>query len=128
MAILAEIPSACLDRLSRPGAVAATAFLAIGAIIVGNALYHQPRPHPAPLFSTRASARAAVVVDAALIKSVQNALALSAYGPINADGVVGPETRTAIMRFERDHNLPVTGEISESLVLELRAAGAMTDS
>ena len=58
---------------------------------------------------------------------MQNALALSAYGPLIADGVIGPETRAAIMRFQRDHNLPVTGEISDGLVVELRAIGAMQD-
>ena len=31
------------------------------------------------------------------------------------------------MRFQRDHNLPVTGEISDGLIVELRAAGAMHD-
>jgi peptidoglycan hydrolase-like protein with peptidoglycan-binding domain len=59
---------------------------------------------------------------------VQNALAVAAYGPLSTDGVIGPETRDAIKRFQRDHNLPVTGEISDSLVIELRATGAMRDS
>jgi peptidoglycan hydrolase-like protein with peptidoglycan-binding domain len=70
----------------------------------------------------------AAPVSDPLVASVQSALALSAYGPLNADGVVGPDTREAIMRFQRDHNLPVTGEISDGLVIELRAAGAMHDS
>jgi peptidoglycan hydrolase-like protein with peptidoglycan-binding domain len=58
---------------------------------------------------------------------VQRALALAAYGPVGVDGFVGPQTREAIMRFQRDHNLPVTGEISDSLVIELRAAGALDE-
>ena len=29
------------------------------------------------------------------------------------------------MRFQRDHDLPVTGEITDALVVELRAAGAL---
>jgi len=60
-----------------------------------------------------------------LVAAVQNALAVSAYGPITADGVVGPQTREAIMRFQRDHGLPETGEINDGLVVELRAAGAL---
>jgi peptidoglycan hydrolase-like protein with peptidoglycan-binding domain len=63
-----------------------------------------------------------------LVAAVQNALAVAAYGPLSTDGVIGPETRDAIKRFQRDHNLPVTGEISDSLVIELRATGAMRDS
>jgi peptidoglycan hydrolase-like protein with peptidoglycan-binding domain len=62
-----------------------------------------------------------------LIAAVQRALALAAYGPVGVDGFVGPQTRDAIMRFQRDHNLPVTGEISDSLVIELRAAGALDE-
>jgi len=62
-----------------------------------------------------------------LVASVQRALALAAYGPVGADGFFGPQTREAIMRFQRDHNLPVTGEISDALIIELRAAGALDE-
>ena len=62
-----------------------------------------------------------------LVTAVQRALALAAYGPVGADGVFGPQTREAIMRFQRDHNLTVTGEISDALVIELRAAGALDE-
>jgi peptidoglycan hydrolase-like protein with peptidoglycan-binding domain len=58
------------------------------------------------------------------LQAVQRALARAAYGPLPADGVFGPQTRDAIMRFQRDHGLPVTGDFSEALVVELRAAGA----
>ena len=59
-----------------------------------------------------------------LVAEVQRALARSAYGPLTSDGLFGPGTRAAIERFQRDHGLPVTGEISEPLVVELRSAGA----
>lgn len=59
------------------------------------------------------------------LRAVQSALARAAYGPLPADGVFGPQTRDAIMRFQRDHGVPVTGEFSEALVVELRAAGAL---
>ena len=61
------------------------------------------------------------------VAAVQHALAISAYGPLQADGVPGPETREAIIRFQRDHGLPPTGEISDQLIVELRAAGALQD-
>ncbi len=193
---LPEIGAVLAAQLKRPETIAGTAFLAVGIAIATNALFFQTRPHPAPLFATRAQStqttesgdplvrdiQAALaasglytgVVDGfagpqtetairsfeqsaglpqtgqasisllaeiraasaskstpeqgdPLVASVQNALALSAYGPLIADGIVGPDTRSAIMRFQRDHNLPVTGEISDNLVIELRAAGAMHD-
>jgi peptidoglycan hydrolase-like protein with peptidoglycan-binding domain len=59
------------------------------------------------------------------VAAVQDALARAAYGPLVADGLPGPATRDAVMRFQRDHDLPVTGEITDALVVELRAAGAL---
>jgi peptidoglycan hydrolase-like protein with peptidoglycan-binding domain len=58
---------------------------------------------------------------------VQAALARAAYGPLPADGLFGPQTRSAIERFQLDHGLPVTGEYSEALVVELRAVGALEE-
>jgi peptidoglycan hydrolase-like protein with peptidoglycan-binding domain len=61
----------------------------------------------------------------AQVAAVQAALSRSAYGPLRADGRFGPQTRDAIVRFQTDHALPVTGEISDALVVELRAVGAL---
>ena len=60
-----------------------------------------------------------------VVAAVQGALARSAYGPLAVDGVAGPETRDAIVKFQRDHNLPITGEINDALIIELRADGAL---
>jgi hypothetical protein len=49
----------------------------------------------------------------------QRALAKLGYGPMKADGVLGPGTRQAIERFERDRHLPVTGEFAGRTVREL---------
>ena len=73
-----------------------------------------------------AAAEAAPASDP-LLATIQKALARAAYGPVEADGFMGPQTHDAIMRFQRDHNLPVTGEVSDALVVELRAAGALDD-
>ena len=59
------------------------------------------------------------------IAAVQAALSRAAYGPLPPDGLLGPRTRDAIRRFEADHGLPVTGEVSERLLAELHAAGAL---
>jgi peptidoglycan hydrolase-like protein with peptidoglycan-binding domain len=62
------------------------------------------------------------------VAAVQHALSIAAYGPLRTDGVFGPETREAIIRFQRDHSLPSTGEISDALIVELRASGALQDN
>jgi hypothetical protein len=51
--------------------------------------------------------------------AVQRALAEFGYGQIKPTGTVGPETKAAIERFERERSLPVTGQISERLTREL---------
>lgn len=59
------------------------------------------------------------------ILSVQKALAKLGYGPLKVDGRPGGETRSAILRFQRDRNLPADGEISDRLVRELGAVSGM---
>lgn len=51
--------------------------------------------------------------------AVQRALAEFGYGQIKPTGTLGPETRAAIEKFERERNLPVTGQISDRLTREL---------
>jgi peptidoglycan hydrolase-like protein with peptidoglycan-binding domain len=55
------------------------------------------------------------------VTAVQRALADFGYGQIKPTGTFDPETRAAIEKFERDHRLPVTGQISDRLVRELAA-------
>jgi hypothetical protein len=55
----------------------------------------------------------------------QRALAKLNYGPIKPDGLLGPGTRSAIERFERDHKLPVTGELAPRTLKELAAASGL---
>ena len=53
--------------------------------------------------------------------AVQRALTEFGYGQIKPTGTIGPETRAAIEKFERERRLPVTGQISERLTRELSA-------
>lgn len=79
--------------------------------------------------NTRAAAPEAVRSDpiAELIApskrmlAIQRALADFGYGQIKPTGTYDPDTRTAIEKFERDHRLPVTGQISDRFVRELAA-------
>jgi hypothetical protein len=54
---------------------------------------------------------------------VQDSLARRGYYSGEIDGVVGPETRSAIREFQNDNNLPVTGRVDSQLVHTLRSSG-----
>jgi peptidoglycan hydrolase-like protein with peptidoglycan-binding domain len=47
------------------------------------------------------------------------------YAALRSDGVIGPGTRQAIEKFERDRRLPVTGELNPRTVRELSAQAGM---
>jgi peptidoglycan hydrolase-like protein with peptidoglycan-binding domain len=55
------------------------------------------------------------------VLSIQRALSDFGYGQIKPTGAYDPETRAAIEKFERDHKLPITGQISDRFVRELAA-------
>jgi len=114
----------------------ALAALATIAIFV-NALFLQHGPHPAPIFASRSAVNAfapptnvaavrsdpiaALIAPTQRVAAVQRALSDFGYGQIKATGVSGPETQAAIEKFERDHHMPATGQISDALVHQLAA-------
>jgi peptidoglycan hydrolase-like protein with peptidoglycan-binding domain len=53
------------------------------------------------------------------VKAIQRELDQRGYGPIAADGVMRPVTRAAILSWEYDHKLPLTGEATEALLTRL---------
>ena len=86
-------------------------------------------PRPAPL-SRHASAAAATPASTAPVPpkpvpsskrmlAVQRALSDYGYGQVKPSGVFGPETKAAIEQFERERNLPVSGQVSDRLTREL---------
>ena len=50
------------------------------------------------------------------VRAVQAELNRRGYGPLSADGVVRPTSRAAIMAFEHEHRLPLTGEPTQELL------------
>lgn len=64
---------------------------------------------------------AELIAPSKRVLAIQRALADFGYGQIKPTGAYDPDTRTAIERFERDHRLPVTGQISDRFVRELAA-------
>jgi hypothetical protein len=106
-----------------------------------GAVLPRPRPpaaevarlDPVPLPRPRIQPPAAVAVShgdpiADLINppkplsAVQRALNEYGYGPVKASGVYDEATRAAITRFERDHNLPPTGQVTPRFRHELSVA------
>lgn len=64
---------------------------------------------------------AELIAPSKRVLAIQRALSDFGYGQIKPTGQDDPETRTAIEKFERDHRLPVTGQISDRVVRELAA-------
>lgn len=77
--------------------------------------------------TTTASTSAPSAPNAAEIKRVAAAQrALTKLGQnVDADGVMGPGTRAAIQKFERDNKLPVTGELNARTAKALSARASI---
>lgn len=55
------------------------------------------------------------------VAAVQRALTEYGYGQLKPTGTIGPDTKAAIVKFERDRKIPATGQMSERFVHELSA-------
>jgi hypothetical protein len=97
----ARLPAATLPAATLPAALVKTA--------------------AAPRADSRADPIAELLEPSNRTMAVQRALAEFGYGQIKPTGTVGPETRAAIEKFERERKLPVTGQVSERLTRELSA-------
>jgi peptidoglycan hydrolase-like protein with peptidoglycan-binding domain len=80
-----------------------------------------PRPRT-PLATSHNDPIADLINPARPLNAVQRALNEYGYGPIKVSGVYDDATRAAITRFEKDHNLPPTGQVSPRFRRELSAA------
>jgi hypothetical protein len=56
------------------------------------------------------------VTDAETVRAIQRELKQRGYGPVPFDGAIGLVMRAAIMAFEHDHGMALTGEASERLL------------
>lgn len=79
-----------------------------------------PAANPSPETPAATSAIAATQV-----LSVQQAMNSFGYGPVTADGVFGDETSAAIQRFEMNQGIPLTGRMSDDLIVRLMTIGAL---
>jgi Putative peptidoglycan binding domain len=74
----------------------------------------RPRAQSAPSGS-RPDPAADAANPSRQLSAVQRVLNDFGYGPIKATGILDDNTRDGIARFERDHNLPVTGQNTSRL-------------
>lgn len=111
-----EASEALLAVITLQGNVEATANLPI------------PRPKPGTAAVTARAAPEQVsapnpaktdVPSDPILAQVQQILSDLGYGPLQADGVMGGNTSSAIQRFELDRGLPITGEPSEGVISRL---------
>jgi hypothetical protein len=70
-------------------------------------------PAPIPVQQSAAARR---------IAGVQRALSEYGYGNLKVTGAMSGETQSAIQKFEREHKMQVTGQVSDRLLRELGAA------
>ncbi len=82
-----------------------------------------PRPRAQPAAAAHTDPIADLIAQQPHpLSAVQRALNEYGYGPIKATGVYDDATRGAIKRFEKDHNLPLTGQVTPRFRRELAAA------
>ncbi len=89
------------------------------AIVASNSKV--PNDRAASVEPRRNDPIAELIAPSKRVLAIQRALGDFGYGQIKLSGVYDPETRAAIEKFERDHQLPVTGQISDRFVRELAA-------
>jgi Putative peptidoglycan binding domain len=75
-------------------------------------------PAPVPMVS---HGDAAQITGSRRVAAVQRVLTQYGYGQLKATGTIGSDTQAAIQKFERDHKMPPTGQMSDRLVRELIA-------
>lgn len=128
------------------------AFIAMAVAITYNATFLQTGPHPAPMSADAHGGASAVPKKAArqqrklprtllspiettaslpkskTVLAIQRQLAQRGYDPGPTDGVLGDNTRAAIMAYEHDNKRPVTGEASDALLRSMILGASPEDS
>jgi peptidoglycan hydrolase-like protein with peptidoglycan-binding domain len=92
-----------------------------GSAPAGSASVATGATTPRPPQPVRPDAIAGFLAASKRVLAVQRVLAEFGYGQIKPTGMMDGATRSAIEKFERERNLPVTGTASERLVKELTA-------
>jgi type IV secretory pathway VirB10-like protein len=119
---------------ARPPEVRAPAAVTTPAAPPPAATPNPPAPPPKPaasrdpigdLIRGGETGSAAAKDASSKVMAAQRALTKLGYGQLKSDGVIGPGTRQAIERFEKERNLAVTGELNPRTSRELAAQAGM---
>ena len=105
-------PDAMSHLVVKATTPAAPPAAAPAAAASSTVLVRPPAPVPVATPHTAAGRR---------IAAVQRTLTDYGYGQLKPTGLIGADTQAAIVKFERDRKLPVTGQMSDRLVRELSA-------
>lgn len=62
------------------------------------------------------------------VRAIQRELSQRGFGPIAGDGIVRADTRAAILAYEHDNRLPLTGEATEALLARLVLGASATNA
>jgi hypothetical protein len=117
---MAQLPRSRPAEIAKPGPTSEPAPTADGVPLPRQR--PRSRPQSPPNTAAHADPIADIIDPARQVGAVQRVLNEFGYGPINVSGTFDDDTRNAIARFERDHNLPVTGQNSPRLRQALRIA------
>ena len=91
----------------------------VGGAYVGNETTGKDRTVTS---STSSTSMTSSRYDAALVRSVQQALNDKGYNAGPVDGQWGPSTENAVMRFQQASGLPQTGDLERSTLAALGVA------
>lgn len=108
-------------------------FVGLSAAITYNAIYMQKGPHPAPFAeggnkltqngkasrtarNARSQRPTAPEPDIGTVRAVQRELAQRGYEPGPVDGIFGVVTRAAVLAYQNDQGLALTGLVTPALL------------
>jgi hypothetical protein len=117
--VVANEPTGAVIPRPRPAAVAETP----KPELIATPVPMPPRPRTQPAAAAHSDPIAELIAQQPHpLSAVQRALNEYGYGPVKATGAYDDATRTAIKRFEKDHNLPLTGQVTPRFRRELATA------
>lgn len=86
----------------------------VGAVVggvAGGVIGHEGTDANGRVNTTDSRMSSTTMASDTTVMSAQNALNSKGYDAGRADGVIGPNTRAALTKFQADHGLPQTGAL-----------------